>query len=63
MYCRWPVCLIARSEVHVHVRHSARIGSIGEAWRFLMREAQEIANSNDVDPQDIILGTLIALLQ
>ncbi|KLO11649.1 hypothetical protein SCHPADRAFT_461161 [Schizopora paradoxa] len=53
----WPLSLNAQEEISIIVRHTARMESVNEAWRFLIREARSIANNAGVKPQDIILIT------
>ncbi|EJD04698.1 uncharacterized protein FOMMEDRAFT_153767 [Fomitiporia mediterranea MF3/22] len=53
----WPVALNPGTEMEVHVRHSARIASASEAWRYLQQRAENHVAKLDIRPHELILIT------
>ncbi|KAI5115691.1 hypothetical protein M0805_009703 [Coniferiporia weirii] len=59
----WPIALLPQAEIDAHIRHTARMSSVNEAWRYLMREAADLARVCNVEPHKIILITKTILGQ
>ncbi|KAL5478678.1 hypothetical protein ACEPAI_1955 [Sanghuangporus weigelae] len=53
----WPVSLFPNAEEEVHVRHTARLVSVNEAWCILLEQARNRAISLGIEPHELILVT------
>ncbi|KAL5498101.1 hypothetical protein ACEPAH_2231 [Sanghuangporus vaninii] len=53
----WSVSLFPGAEEEVHVRHTARLASINEAWCILLEQVRNRAISLGIEPHELILVT------
>ncbi|ETW79605.1 hypothetical protein HETIRDRAFT_445465 [Heterobasidion irregulare TC 32-1] len=53
----WPTAVSPRAEVTVFVIRRVYMDSVNSAWKFLLKSAQQIAESHGVDPHQLILIT------
>ncbi|KAL5510984.1 hypothetical protein ACEPAG_3703 [Sanghuangporus baumii] len=53
----WPVSLFPGAKEEVHVRHTARLAIVNEAWCILLEQARNRAISLGIEPHELILVT------
>lgn len=50
------MALPPQAEISLLIRHSARMASVNEAWRYLINEAPQMSQSVNVEPYEIIMS-------
>lgn len=56
---RWPLMLPPSEEITLYIRHSIRMTSVNEAWRYLLREARKISRAENIEPHELILSMIV----
>jgi hypothetical protein len=52
----WPVAVSPQQQVDTLIVHEASVESVTDAWRFLLENGKNLAETSGVRPEDLILG-------
>lgn len=54
----WAVAIPPHKKIDVAVHHELSIAPVVDAWRYLLNNGKALAKEANVEPEDLILGTL-----